>query len=152
MSASRGSVSYARPATCWARITEPPTFSLDEDSPRKPAALVKVARRVPYRFATPEDLLSRARALKITDRIPVHDIEELESSSVLALRKRLRGAAVRYVAEYATGAGTPSALLRLRNGGNTLRDDPPQARQPQERHLGAPDLARVLGRSCCSRG
>jgi hypothetical protein len=85
----------------------PAPLDPDEDPPRKAAALQKATRQLPYRYATPEDLLARATHLKVTEPIEVHDLEDLESLSVRALRRRLGGAAVRYVAEYATSAGTP---------------------------------------------
>jgi len=42
----------------------------------------ELRRRVPYRYATPEDLLVRAEELGVSDRVPVHDFEDLVEQSI----------------------------------------------------------------------
>jgi molecular chaperone HtpG len=79
-------------------------------------------RRIPYRYATPADLLVRAEELGVADEIPVYDYEDLIDLDVEDLRPRLKGAAVRYVAGYVTASGRDVAVYMFAMAGDLMRD------------------------------
>lgn len=79
-------------------------------------------RRVPYRYATPEELLARAEELGVTDPITVYDFEDLEGLDGQELRRKLTGAAVRYVALYETRTERKVAVYMFAMAGDAMRE------------------------------
>lgn len=77
-------------------------------------------RDVPYRYATPEDLLARAEFLGVVEPVPVYDLEDLKSLSVRKIRSRLANAAVRFIAEFETADETPVYFYVFAMEGNTM--------------------------------
>ena len=62
-------------------------------------------RSIEYRYGTPEDLLERAEELGVTGEVPIHDFEDIRGLSAREMRDALRGAAVRYIAEFESASG-----------------------------------------------
>lgn len=77
---------------------------------------------VPYRYATPEDLLDRAAKLKVIEPIRVYDYQELEGLGTEELRQKLDGSAVRYVAAYESPSGHQVTIYMFAMAGDEMHD------------------------------
>jgi hypothetical protein len=65
----------------------------------------QVRRVIPYRYATPEDLLALAESKELIPPVRVYHADELKGLEGRRIRRKLRNAAVRYVSRTITGSG-----------------------------------------------
>jgi len=82
----------------------------------------KTSTVVPYRYATPEDLLKRAAELEVTKPIKVYDAEDLEGLGPEELRAKLKGAAVRYVDAHPSPSGYEIAIYMFAMAGDAMHE------------------------------
>lgn len=76
---------------------------------------------IPYRYATPEDLLERAAQLGVIKPVVVHDAEEVAKLSPKDMRALLADSAVNYLARYGDGDDSDISTYFFAMEGNTFR-------------------------------